>query len=204
MGWLVSDRPLVRETPAQHLTRDYTTDDEHGRTEVLAASQVGRAVYMAVRRTERAGPRAGRPYTFAAVILVFNNARDGFGRKDMDETASPCEVDCPPRIMALLSPVAALPSSGYAADWRARGEAARGERRKVAASRKHLLPGQRVQITEALSFCKGTVVATEFEVVPTPLGRRGPIFRPVGHAFLCRLPPRLLTVAMTVPAPAAT
>ena len=97
-----------------------------------------------------------------------------------------------------------MPSSGYAADWRARVEAARGERRKVAASRKHLLPGQRVQITEPLSFCKGTVVATEFEVVPTPLGRRGPIFRPVGHAFLCCLPPRLLTVAMTVPAPAVT
>ncbi|BFL66259.1 DUF6927 domain-containing protein [Roseomonas mucosa] len=198
MGWLVSDRPLVRETPAEHLARDYTTDDERGRTEVLAASQVGRAVYMAVRRTERTGPRAGRPYTFAAVVLVFNNARDGFGRKDMDESAGTCEVACPPRIMALLTPVEELPSSGHAADWRARVESARLERHRVAASRKHLLPGQRVRITERLSFCKGAVVATEFEVVPTPAGRRGPIFRPVGHGFLCRLPTRLLAVAMTV------
>ncbi|MBI0536939.1 hypothetical protein D9599_15320 [Roseomonas sp. KE2513] len=43
------------------------------------------------------------------------------------------------------------------------------------------------------------MIAIEFEVVPTPAGRRGPIFRPVGQSFLCRLPKHLLAVAMAAP-----
>ena len=40
MGWLVSDRHLTTETPAQYLTREYSNDSTEYRTEVLAASQV--------------------------------------------------------------------------------------------------------------------------------------------------------------------
>ena len=126
MGWLVSDRPLTHETPADYLTRHYTNETEEARSEVLAASQVGRAVYMAVRHTHKAGEHAGRTYTYAAVILVFNNARDGFGRKSMSEFSGPCEVDCPARIMALLSPLEEIPDLGSAAGWRADVAAAVG------------------------------------------------------------------------------
>ena len=77
MGWLVSDLPLTHETPAAYLTRHYTGKTEEARSEVLAASQVGRAVYMAVRHIHKAGGHAGRGYVYAAIILVFNNARDG-------------------------------------------------------------------------------------------------------------------------------
>ncbi|MHB0668464.1 putative cytosolic protein (plasmid) [Roseomonas mucosa] len=192
MGWLVADRPLTHETPADYLTRLYTNETDAARSEVLAASQVGRAVYMAVRHSHRTGEHAGRTYTYAAVILVFNNARDGFGRKSMSECSGPCEVDCPARIFALLSPVAEIPDPGSAADWR---------ERVAAAVARRFRPGQRLHLTEPLGFQKGKVIATEFEVVSTPAGRRGPIFRPVGQSFLCRLPKRLLAVAMAAPSP---
>ena len=197
MGWLVADRPLTHEMPADYLARLYTNETDAARSQVLAASQVGRAVYMAVRHSHRTGEHAGQAYIFAAVILVFNNAKDGFGRKSMSECSGPCDVDCPARIMALLSPVAEIPDSGSAADWRERVAVAIAERRKAAAAARRFRPGQRLHLTEPLGFQKGRVIATEFEVVPTPVGRRGPIFRPVGQNFLCRLPKRLLAVAMT-------
>lgn len=201
MGWLVADRPLTHETPADYLTRLYTSETDAARSEVLAASQVGRAVYMAVRHHHKTGEHAGRTYTYAAVILVFNNARDGFGRKSMSECSGPCEVDCPARIMALLSPVEEIPDPGGAAGWRARAAGAVAERREAAAAARRFRPGQRIHLTEPLSFEKGRVIATEFEVVPTPSGRRGPIFRPLGQSFLCRLPKRLLAAAMVAPSP---
>ncbi|MBI0538243.1 hypothetical protein D9599_22010 [Roseomonas sp. KE2513] len=201
MGWLVADRPLTHETPTDYLTRLYTNETDAALSEVLAASQIGRAVYMAVRHSHRTGEYAGRTYTFAAVILVFNNARDGFGRKSMSECSGPCEVDCPARIMALLSPVEEIPDPGSAADWRARVVAAVAGRREAAAAARRFQPGQRLHLTEPLGFQKGKVIATEFEVVSTPAGRRGPVFRPVGHGFLCRLPQRLLAVAMAAPSP---
>ncbi|MDU7519867.1 MAG: hypothetical protein E7K72_00500 [Roseomonas mucosa] len=201
MGWLVADRPLTHETPADYLTRLYTNETDAARSEVLAASQVGRAVYMAVRHRHKTGEHAGCTYTFAAVVLVFNNAKDGFGRKSMSECSGPCEVDCPARIMALLSPVAEIPDPGSAADWRERVAAAVTERRGAAAAARRFRPGQRLHLTEPLGFQKDRVIATEFEVVPTPSGRRGPIFRPVGQDFLCRVPKRLLAAAMTTPSP---
>ncbi|MHB0665437.1 DUF6927 domain-containing protein [Roseomonas mucosa] len=203
MGWLVSDRPLTHETPAAYLSREFTCANETNRTEVLAASQVKGAVYLAVRHTSLTGERAGRSYVFCAVVLVFNNARQGFGRKTMDESCGPCEVDCPARIMALLSPIEDIPNPGYAADWRARVAAAAALRREATASGRNLDSGQRISLTQQISFDGGRVVTSEFEVVPTPPGRRGPIFRPVGHDFLCRVPRHLLATAMHVAGGAA-
>ncbi|MBI0536938.1 hypothetical protein D9599_15315 [Roseomonas sp. KE2513] len=152
MGWLVADRPLAHETPADYLTRLYTNETDAARSEVLAASQLGRAVYMAVRHRHKTGEHAGRTYTFAAVILVFNNAKDGFGRKSMSECSGPCEVDCPTRIMALLSPVEEIPDPGSAADWRERVAVAVAERREAAAAAQRFRPGQRLHLTEPLGF----------------------------------------------------
>ncbi|QDJ12267.1 putative cytosolic protein (plasmid) [Roseomonas mucosa] len=196
MGWLVSTPPLTHETPAEYLTREYAFESPAQRTEVLAAAQVGGAVYLAVRRTENQGERAGRSYVFCAVVLVFNNAREGFGRKAMDESCGPYEVDCPARILRLLSPVEEIPNPGYAAEWRARVAAHATRRREVAAAIRTLRPGQRVRLARPLTFDKKAVSADEFEVVPTPAGRRGPVFRPVGQAFLCRLPDDLVAEAL--------
>lgn len=200
MGWLVSDDPLRHETPAAYLMRHYTGETPDAKSEVLAASRVGRAVYMAVRHVHKTGEHAGRDYVFAAVVLVFNNAKYGFGRKAMTECSGPCEVDCPARIMALLSPVEDIPEPGSAADWRARVAAAAAERRAAAAAARRFRPGQRLSLTGPLSFKGDRVVAAEYEAVPTPAGRRGLFFRPAGQDFLCRLPSRLLAVAMRCPA----
>lgn len=116
MGWLVSDHPLTHETPAAYLTRNYTGETAEARSEVLATSQVGGAVHMAARHTHKAGEHDGQSYVYAAVILLFNNAKDGFGRKSMTGCSGPCEVDCPARIMALLPPVEAVPNPIYAAE----------------------------------------------------------------------------------------
>ena len=196
MGWLVSDRPLTHETPAAYLTRKYTGETAEACSEVLAASQVGRAVYMAVRHTHKAGEHAGQSYVYAAVILVFNTARDGFGRKSMTECSGPCEVDCPASIMALLSPVTEIPDPGSAATWRENVAAKVTRRRTLAASVPKLCPGQHVRLPRPVSFHGGTVTAAEFIVAPTPARRRGPVFRPVGHDFLCRLPAELLAEAL--------
>lgn len=203
MGWLVQDRPLTRETPAQYLRREYAFEGEAERHEVLDAAQVGRAVYMAIRRTMKAGPEAGRSCVFCAVILVFNNRRRGFGRKSMSEASGPCEVDCPARIFRLLSPVADIPNPGNAAEWRARVIARRQDRRVTADALKRLRAGERVRLTQPISFYDGRVLADEFELVPTPPRHRGPIFRPVGHDFLCRLPREQLGDALARMAKAA-
>ncbi len=52
MGWLFLDAPLRHETPVQYLARQFTYEDEFRKAEVLAASQVGGAVYMAIRSTD--------------------------------------------------------------------------------------------------------------------------------------------------------
>ena len=69
MGWLVSDRPLTHETPAAYLARHYTGETVEARSVVLATSQVGRAVYMAVRHTHKAGEHAGQTYVYIAVMV---------------------------------------------------------------------------------------------------------------------------------------
>ncbi|MGI4954544.1 MAG: DUF6927 domain-containing protein [Janthinobacterium lividum] len=198
MGWLVADYPLTHETPAAYLTRHYTGETTEARSEVLAASQVGRAVYMAVRHTHKTGEHVGQSYVYAAVILVFNNAKDGFGRKSMTECSRPCEVDCPARIMALLSPVAEIPHPGFAATWRENVAAQVARRRAAAASVHKLRPGQHVRLSRTVSFHDGALTTSDFIVAPTPARRRGPVFRPVGHDFLCRLPAELLAEALPV------
>jgi hypothetical protein len=52
----------------------------------------------------------------AAVVLISNTQKHGFGYKDMTETMGPCECACPDRIMRLLSPVTAIPNPSYAAE----------------------------------------------------------------------------------------
>ncbi len=135
-------------------------------------------------------------------MLVRNNARDGFGYKDMTEAMGPIEADCPDSILRLLSPVSEIPNPGHAADWRARVAERKQERRAARARKAELTPGVRLRTARALRF--GRVEADLFEVVPTPPRRRGPVFLAVGHGFLCRLRPEHVAGAERVPpAPAA-
>ena len=68
----------------------------------LAAARVCNTVYIAVQSTEK---KSSSTFVFAAVILISNTKKHGFGYKDMDETIGPCQSDCPERIIRLLTPI---------------------------------------------------------------------------------------------------
>ena len=121
MGWLFHNDKLRHQTPAEYITKHFTHDDETASATVLATATIRNTVYAAIRNTDK---KTGASYIFCAVVLFRNNDRDGFGYKATDEGMGPCEVDCPDRIMRLLSPIAEIPDPGHAEDWRARVAAA--------------------------------------------------------------------------------
>lgn len=112
MGWLYKHDPI--DDPVAYLTRHYNHDGERQTHQVLGAARVASTVYMAIESIDKT---TGASYVFAAVILISNTQRHGFGYKDMDEGMGPCECACPGRIMRLLSPVEDIPNPRYAADW---------------------------------------------------------------------------------------
>lgn len=203
MGWLFQDTPLRSETPAQYLARQFTFEDEHRTVETLAASQVGGAVYMAIRSTDKpsAANAGGRSYVFAGIMLVRNNARDGFGYKEMSEAMGPNEANCPDRIMRLLSPVSEIPNPGFAVEWRARVAQRKADRAAARTRAAELMPGARLRTAYALRF--GLIRTDLFEVAPTPSRRHSPVFLAVGHGFLCRLRPEHIAGAARLPSASA-
>ena len=116
MGWLYQHDPI--DNPVAYLTDHYDYDDERMTHRVPAAARVANTIYMAIKFTDKA---AGKSWVSAAVILISNSQKHGFGYKDMCESMGPCECACPDRIMRLLSPVDELPHPGYAASARAAG-----------------------------------------------------------------------------------
>lgn len=183
MGWLFSNQMLTHQTPVQYVEQQFTNETDARKQTVLAASPVGGAIYAAVRHDIKA---TGQTYVFCAVVLFKNNRKDGFGTKDMDETAGPCAVDCPDRIMKLLSPIEQLPSPGYAADWRARVAAAKEKRKALRNKVSRLDPGVILRLPHPVSFCKGAVSADAFRLIA--FRKRTAVFTPLSRpGFLCRL-----------------
>jgi hypothetical protein len=180
MGWLYRHDPI--DDPVAYLTDQFNYENEHRRSEVLAAARVGSTVYMAIRSTEKA---TGASFVFAAVILISNTRKNGFGYKDMTESMGPCECACPKRIMRLLSPVEDIPNPSYTAEWRARVAAHHAATRALRAKRGRLQPGCIVTLDRAVSF-PGSTTATAFHL--RFVQRRTPIFEPVDRpGYLCRL-----------------
>ena len=191
MGWLYQAQLLRPDTPVAYLRRQFTCDGERFRSTVLDAAAVRSTVYAAIRSQDR---ETGADYVFCAVILFRNNERDGFGYKDMTECMGPYEVDCPDRIMRLLSPVERIPHASYAADWHRRVAAAKENRRTASQVAAQLRPGVVVRLAREVRFARSGVVATAFRL--RHFHRRTPIFAPVDHPnFLCRLPRQMLATA---------
>ena len=183
MGWLFSNQMLTHQTPAQYVEQHFTNETDARKQTVLAASAVGGAIYAAIRHEIKA---TSQSYVFCAVILFRNNRKDGFGTKDMDETAGPCDVDCPDRIMKLLSPIDQIPSPGYAADWRARVAAAKEKRKAFRDKSSRLVPGAILRLPHPVSFCNGAVSADAFRLIE--FHGRTAVFAPLSRpGFLCRL-----------------
>jgi hypothetical protein len=180
MGWLYQYDPV--DDPVDHLTRKFICEDDQRTLPPLDGARVGNTVYFAVRTTIK---ESGHSYVFAVVILISNTAKDGFGYKDMDETAGPCQCDCPDRIMRLLSPIDELPRAGYAADWRARVAERKTQQRQQREKRKTLRIGSVLTLPRDLQF-PGGVTAKTFRL--HHFRRRTPIFEPVDRpGFYCRL-----------------
>ncbi len=192
MGWLYRHDPI--DDPVAHLTEKFNHESEHRIGQVLDAARVGSTVYMAIRTTEKV---TGAPFVFAAVILISNTMKNGFGYKDMTETMGPRECACPERIMRLLSPVEDIPDPSYAADWRARVAAHHAASRALRSKRARLQPGCIVTLDHAVSFPGGTTAAA-FRL--RFIQRRTPIFEPVDRpGYLCRLRAANLATATITP-----
>ena len=188
MGWLYKHDPI--SDPVAYLTDQYDHDGEHRTYRVLAAARVANTVYMAVKVTEKA---TGNSYVLAAVILISNTRKHGFGYKDMDETMGPCECACPDRIMRLLSPLEDIPNPGYAADWRARVAARKKAAAELRTKRASLQPGSIVTLEREVSFRDGTTAAA-FRM--RFVRRKTPVFEPTNRpGFLCRLSAASLAAA---------
>ena len=188
MGWLFQNDKLRHQTPEQYITKQFTYDGKTSSAIVVAAATVGSTIYAAIRNENKA---LGTSYVFCAVILFKNNDRDGFGYKDMDESMGPNEVNCPDRIMRLLSPISAMPSPGYAADWRERVAAAKTARATLRKKRSTLAVGSVITLTTPATF-GDRVTADRFTLVA--FQKRTPIFTPISHpGFRCRL--RAATIA---------
>lgn len=190
MGRLYQYDPV--ENPVAYLTEKYNCDNERRTLQVLAAARVGSTVYMAIRSTDKASTAS---YVFAAVILISNTKKHGFGYKDMDESMGPCQCDCPARIMRLLTPIAGLPNPGYAADWRARVAERKNEKRRQRARRQSLRIGSIVTLPSPANF-PGSITASTFRVVD--FWRRTPVFLALDEllpGFRCRLTAATLAAA---------
>lgn len=197
MGWLYRHDPI--DDPVAYLTDQFNYENEHRRSEVLAAARAGSTVYMAIRSTEKA---TAASFVFAAVILISNTRKNGFGYKDMTETMGPCECACPNRIMRLLSPVADIPNPSYAAEWRARVAAHHKAAAELRTKRVSLRPGSIVTLERAVSFRDGTT-ASAFRM--SFIQRKTPIFEPVDRpGQWCRLRAATLATATITHADAPT
>ena len=198
MGWLFQSRPLRHETPVDYFRRELTFNRDGVSATVLDAAAVKGTVYAAVQQRNEA---EGTDYVFCAVILFKNSERDGFGYKDMTECMGPCEVDCPDRIMRLLSPVEQIPNSSYAAAWRLRVAENKEKRRAINRMAAQLKPGVTIRLANEASFGKSGVVATDFQL--RYFRKRTPVFEPVGvPGFFCRLDRQTLATA-TIVSPSA-
>jgi hypothetical protein len=188
MGWLFQRDPV--DDPVAHLTRKFTYADDTYDQQPLDGARAGNTVYLAIRSTEKA---TGRSFIFAAVILISNTRKHGFGYKDQTETMGPHQYDCPERIMRLLSPIADLPRAGYAADWRAAVAARHAEKRRRRQLRNSLGVGSTVTLQTAVRF-PGGAAATAFSVAY--FRRQTPIFISLdGPEFYCRLTAATLAAA---------
>ena len=192
MGWLYRHDPV--DDPLAYLTSKYNYDRDTNTLQTLAGARVGNTVYLAVKSTDKT---SGASYVFAAVILISNTKKYGFGFKDMDESMGPCECACPERVMRLLTPIADLPNPGYAAEWRARVAARKTEKRQRRELRQSLRVGSVVTMPTPIRFPGGSE-ASKFIV--TRFRRKTPIFLSLdGPEFTCRLTAATLAAATIEP-----
>ena len=191
MGWLFQQQPLHHEKPADYFAREFAHENDTTKAAVLATATVRGTVYAAIRNANK---QTGKSYVFCAIVRFKNSKRDGFGYKNMDESMGPCEVNCPGRIMRLLSPIEDIPNPGYAADWRARVAEAKANAAKARDTLISLKIGDKIKLACPVHFNRSKISADLFTLVC--FNHRTPIFAAVEHPWLvCRLRKAMLAEA---------
>lgn len=128
MGWLFGWN--TRKELADHLLRG------NGLRTIKHCFK-GNNLWAVQAYTYTEGPQAGKTVQFIALYLIrgSNNSSDGWGYKDMDESAGPYYYNCP---LAYLDMVP--DPGGYATDWRAE------VRKYHAKANQKLVEGQRIKL----------------------------------------------------------
>ena len=127
MGWLFSPRWATRAALVQHLRRPERFGD---RLQLVRACVTGSHHWYLVRELATGQHWIG-------LDLMRSGRADGWGYKDLDESAGPCAIDCP--LAYLAAPHAER--DGFAAQWRERVRAYHAARQ----ARPALVPGLSVR-----------------------------------------------------------
>jgi len=78
----------------------------------------------------------------------------------MTETMGPSQVDCPDRIIRLLSPVEEIPDPSYAAEWRSNVATAKERRRTARKPFESFQQGDTVRLPYSVQFSKAAFPPT--------------------------------------------
>ena len=179
MGWLYMQSLGGHAGPRQYLDDQFTYAREMVRATVLRSALVRMRTYYAAVELMR--PDREREVV-ALVCLVRYNPRDRegyvFGYKDMDESMGPCEAECPPAILDLLTPT----TSEYALAWRERCRATAAKR----TVKPRLRNGWTLVFDEPIRFLDGAE-HDRLDVVIDPRRPRAVRFRPPGGNGLYRI-----------------
>lgn len=179
MGWLYMQSLGGHLGPRAYLDDQFTYERPEHRCRVLRSALVAMRTYYAAVEIVRCG---GEREVTALVCLVRYNPRDRegyiFGYKDQDESMGPCESECPPAILDLLTPT----ERPYAVAWRERCRAAAARR----ASTPKLRSGQTIVFAEPITFADGATF-DRMIVAIDPCRPRQVRFRPVSGPGLYRI-----------------
>ncbi len=140
MGWLYSTSWNSATAMRNHLREELKSSGY----EIVkdASTAFGRRYYAALKK---------HGLTTLFVALIEGSAANGFGYKDMDEGMGPCDADCPPSLIALLSPVEDIygpvkadGAAKWATEYRAKCLANAAAAKASAATAKALKSGDKV------------------------------------------------------------
>ena len=130
MGWLFSTTWPTRAIMRKHLCAD-------NGLKTIKSCWTGNNLWAVQEYTYDQGEKAGQTVRFIALYLCRRrkNTRDGWGYKDMDESAGPSYYNCP------ISYLDMVPDpGGYATEWRAK------VREQHAKENQKLVEGQKITL----------------------------------------------------------
>lgn len=207
MGWSMTMGASKADIVAE---RTKGWENEKTKTTCLRKSVVGNVLYAVMETTFKDGRPAreavaaetgdfARPFVPAkpalppggterwiAVCLLGAERGYGWGSKDMDESAGPCEVSCPLYMLDMVP----CPG-GYATKWREKVRAYHAAKAENARMRKAIKPGTVLYLPNVKGR-KGP-----FVIEPNRPGKRS-LYASIGWAFT-RIPPRCLKGAQVYP-----